>query len=58
MLPECGSFPVGSGIDDPDMGKKFIMDRLGSHRGKAVRAAINAAWGKKPICNVLVSVVK
>ncbi len=24
---------------------------------KSVRAALNAAWGKKPICNVLVSVV-
>lgn len=32
-------------------------DLVGEAVRKSVRAAINAAWGKKPICSVLVSVV-
>ena len=34
-----------------------IPDLVGEAVRKSVRAAINAAWGKKPICSVLVSVV-
>jgi ribonuclease J len=32
-------------------------DLVGEAVRKSVRAAINNAWGKKPICTVLVSVV-
>jgi len=33
-------------------------DLVGEAVRKAVRSAVSAAWGKKPICSVLVSVVK
>ncbi|MGF1619426.1 MAG: ribonuclease J [Rhodomicrobiaceae bacterium] len=38
--------------------RRKSAELVGEAVRKAVRAAINAAWGKKPICNVLVSVVK
>ena len=38
-----------SGASDPDMVAEAVR--------RAVRAAVNEAWGKKPICKVLVNVV-
>jgi len=38
--------------------RRKSADLIGEAVRKSVRAAINAAWGKKPICSVLVSVVK
>jgi ribonuclease J len=38
--------------------RRKAPDLVGEAVRKSVRAAINNAWGKKPICSVLVSVVK
>lgn len=38
--------------------RRKSAELVGEAVRKSVRAAINAAWGKKPICSVLVSVVK
>ena len=47
---------IGAMISIPRPRRKS-PDLVGEAVRKSVRAAINAAWGKKPICNVLVSVV-
>jgi ribonuclease J len=38
--------------------RRKSAELVGEAVRKSVRAAINLAWGKKPICSVLVSVVK
>jgi len=47
---------IGAMVSIPRARRKN-PDLVGEAVRKSVRAAINAAWGKKPICNVLVSVV-
>ena len=47
---------IGAMVSIPRPRRKS-PELVGEAVRKSVRAAINAAWGKKPICNVLVSVV-
>ncbi len=47
---------VGAFVSIPRARRKS-PDLVGEAVRKSVRAAINAAWGKKPICTVMVSVV-
>ena len=48
---------VESAIESIPRGKRKDAERVREAVGKAARAAVNEAWGKKPVCKVLLTVL-
>ena len=54
-VEHCVSGALAAG--DPEEARRKSAELVSEAVRKSVRAAVNAAWGKKPICSVLLSVI-